>query len=71
LNFPEPVYTDRETESMKDGRGLAQTFVEEGWMPPGNDLTAEERKVLWKELSRQYFDHEGLKGVFFDWLRGK
>ncbi|HXH61958.1 MAG TPA: hypothetical protein VNI20_11445 [Fimbriimonadaceae bacterium] len=71
LNYPEPVRTDRDVESMRHGRGLAQTFVEEGWMPPGNTLSPQERKVLWKCLSREYFDPATREGTLVDWLRGK
>ena len=70
LNFVEPVETDRETRSMKLKKGLAQTFVEEGRMPPGNDLNSRERRALWKALSKEYLDLPTGRGTFVDWLRG-
>ncbi len=71
LNFPEPVRTDREVRSMKRGMGVAQTFVEQGWMPPGNDLTSAERGALWKSLSKEYFDPTTREGALVDWLKAK
>lgn len=71
LSFPEGVRTDREVNSIKDKRGIAQTFVEEGWMPPGNDLSAQERKQLWRTLSKDYFDPTSISGDFVDWLKGR
>jgi len=70
INYPEAVRTDRDVKSVKSQLGIAQTFVEKGWMPPGNDLTTEERKALWRCLSREYFDQESGKGIFVDWLKG-
>jgi hypothetical protein len=71
LNFPEPVRTDREVRSMRRGKGIAQTFIEQGWMPPGNTLSHEERQVLWKSLSAEYFNPATSDGVLTDWLKGK
>jgi hypothetical protein len=71
LNFPEPVRTDREVRSMRRGKGIAQTFVEQGWMPPGNDLTLAERRALWSSLSVEYFDPVTGEGVLTDWLKGR
>jgi hypothetical protein len=71
LNYPEPVRTDREVRSMKRTRGIAQTFVEDGLMPPGNDLTASERRALWRALSLEYYDSTSGSGTLVDWLRGR
>jgi hypothetical protein len=69
INFIEPVRSDREMKSMKDGRGLAQSLVEEGAMPPKNSLSPQERKVLWKMLSKSYLDFKTGSGEFVDWLK--
>jgi hypothetical protein len=71
LNFPEGVRTDRETKSMREKRGLAQAFVEDGLMPPGNTLTPAERRALWQCLSADYFDPATRDGALVEWLRGK
>jgi len=70
INYPEAMRTDRDVKSVKTKLGIAQTFVEKGWMPPGNDLTLEERKALWRCLSREYFDLESGTGTFVEWLKG-
>lgn len=70
INYPEAMRTDRDVKSVKTKLGIAQTFVEKGWMPPGNDLTLQERKALWRCLSREYFDPEKGTGLFVEWLKG-
>ena len=70
INYPEAIRTDRDVKSVKSKMGIAQTFVEKGWMPPGNDLTPEERKALWRCLTKEYYDPETGSGLLVDWLRG-
>lgn len=71
INYLEAVRSDRDLKGVKTKRGIAQTFVEKGWMPPNNDLTPEERKVLWCSVTREYFDPVTRTGVLIDWLKGR
>jgi hypothetical protein len=71
LNFDLSVSTDRDASSFESKRGIAQTYIENGYMPPGNRLSPEERRVLWIGLSRAYFDPKTGQGAFVDWLKGK
>ena len=56
---------------MREKRGLAQAFVEDGLMPPGNTLTPEERRALWQCLTADYFDPAARDGALVEWLKGK
>ncbi len=71
LNFPAGVRRSRDETTFKYGRSLTQTYVEEGWMPPGNQLSRIERVELWQCLSRQYLDLKRGTGTFVDWLQGR
>jgi hypothetical protein len=71
LNFDISVSTDRDSKSFESKRGLAQSYVEVGFMPPKNDLTPAERKALWKGLSGAYYDPHTVTGAFVDWLKGE
>ncbi|MBS1722043.1 MAG: hypothetical protein JSS66_03430 [Armatimonadetes bacterium] len=68
LNGLVVVPSDRDAQSFRDGRALAQAYVENGWMPPGNKLSNTERRALWRCLQREYFDARTMKGDFVDWL---
>lgn len=69
INYPEAMRTDRDAIAVKTGIGIAQTFVEEGLMPPGNTLSPVERKALWRCLTKEYMDRG--EGAFIQWLRGQ
>lgn len=71
LNFPQPLTTSRDVRALKTHRSLMQTYIEEGWMPPRNDLTTEERTALWRCLSKEYLDPGKMTGAFVDWLKGE
>ena len=71
LNYPEALRTDRDEQSMLKKMGPAQVFVEEGRMPPGNTLTPEERRALWRCLTLEYFDPSTKTGLLTDWLKGR
>lgn len=71
LNYDLSVVTDRDAASFESHRGLAQSFVENGTMPPGNDLTPDDRKILWQALARAYFDPTTRTGALVDWLKAK
>ncbi|MBC8064723.1 MAG: hypothetical protein H7Y17_07830 [Chlorobia bacterium] len=71
INYPQAVQTTGDLTAFKLRRGMLQTYVENGWMPPNNTLTAEERKGLWKSLVREHFDAESMTGTFVDWLKGR
>jgi hypothetical protein len=50
---------------------LIETYIEKGWMPPDNHLSANERQALWKCLAEEYFDLNQQSGLFIDWLKGQ
>jgi len=70
LNFPMPLATDADMDAFAQKQSLAKTYIEQGRMPPNNDLTAEERQILWKCLSKAYLDPDKGTGTFVDWLKG-
>lgn len=75
INFPQGARTSRETALIHPDTGemspLVQTYVLNGWMPPGLSLSQNERKALVECLYNEYLDL-GLKtGVLVDWLRGQ
>jgi len=71
INYPAAADTNIGFLVFEEKRGLAQTYVEKGWMPPANNLSESERKVLWKSLSKQYLDSTNMTGEFVEWLKGK
>ncbi|MFI5386487.1 MAG: hypothetical protein ACHQ50_10250 [Fimbriimonadales bacterium] len=71
LNFPMAIRTSRDFGAFKTDRGLVQSYIEKGYMPPGNSLTEQERHALWLCLSKEYYDPANGTGVFVDWLKGK
>ncbi|MGX0890490.1 hypothetical protein AB7M22_002498 [Pseudomonas sp. ADAK2 TE3594] len=44
-------------------------YISQGWMPPGNKLSADERKALFKCLTKEYHDISANQGLFVDWLK--
>jgi len=70
INYPLAVRTDKDIKAFKSGQGLLQTYIEKGYMPPNNDLTDTERRVLWRCLVKEYLDLSHRSGVFTQWLRG-
>jgi hypothetical protein len=50
---------------------MIETYIEEGWMPPDNHLSADERQALWKCLMEEYFDLNQQSGLLIDWLKGQ
>ncbi len=71
LNYLIGVRSDAETKSFESKTGLLQTYIEQGYMPPGNTLTKRERHALWECVSKEYFDPDTGNGDFVDWLKGK
>jgi hypothetical protein len=78
INYLQAARSNRDPLAFERHEGLLQTYIEEGWMPPGpgpelttNTLTLDERKVLWKALTMEYLDLDRQSGIFVDWLRGK
>jgi hypothetical protein len=65
------VRTDLDFVAFKDGKGMVQTYVDQGLMPPGADLTPIERRALWRCLMTEYFDPTSNSGLLEDWLRGE
>jgi hypothetical protein len=78
VNYLQGVRSNRDVLAFERHEGILQTYLEEGWMPPGpgpeltsNALTLNERRVLWKALTLEYLDLDRQSGVFIDWLKGK
>lgn len=70
LNYPSALTSSRDIHALRDKTCVAETYVENGWMPPNNDLTSVERRALWKCLSKEYFDPDSETGRLVDWLKG-
>jgi hypothetical protein len=70
LNYMQAVLSDREVSGFRRHEGILRTYIEEGWMPPGFDLSDIERKALWRCLITEYLDLETKSGVLVEWLRG-
>ncbi len=71
INFPQTVRGTVCWTSFADKKDLVQTYVEQGWMPPGAELAPDERSALWNCLRKEYLDLTGPSGVFVEWLKGK
>jgi cytochrome c2 len=65
LNFPET------TRHLKSAGNQIYQYITNGWMPPGNDLTAPERAALYECLMKEYFDFDKGEGLFVDWLKNE
>ena len=63
--------SDQDVHGFEAKMGLAQTYVEKGYMPPGNTLSPTERHALWECVAKEYFDSKTKSGLFVDWLRGR
>ncbi len=70
INYPQAVPTDLDLKAFRTHRGMVQTLVEQGTMPPGNTLTARERQALWRCLMSEYLNMDTKQGILADWLRG-
>ncbi len=70
INYPLSLPTDSDWHAFESGKGLVQTYVESGWMPPGNTLSGMERIALWNCLRKNYFDPASGSGTLVDWLKG-
>jgi hypothetical protein len=71
LNYPQAVKGNVAEVSFEQKKDLAQSYIEQGWMPPKNDLTPGERSALWNALRKQYLDPAGPSGLLVEWLNGK
>ncbi len=71
INYQVAVRSDRDAKAFKNQIGLVRAFIEKGFMPPNNTLTAAERRALWRCLSKEYFDPDSGTGILIDWLKGK
>jgi hypothetical protein len=70
INYPQAVPTDLDYKAFRSHKGMVQTLVEQGTMPPGNTLTARERQALWRCLMSEYLNMDTKQGILADWLRG-
>lgn len=70
IDYMLAVRSDRDSKSFEGGVNMVQSYIEKGFMPPGNTLSARERHALWESLEREYFDPTNRKGLLVDWLKG-
>ena len=70
INYLQAVRTAQEVDSFESHKGMVQTMIERGLMPPDNRLSRKERKALWQCLSKEYLDLSSQTGVFMEWLKG-
>ncbi len=69
INYLQAVRSDRDVKAFVGKRGMVQTFIENGWMPPDRNLTSQERTALWKCLMNQYLNLKTIDGLFVSWLK--
>jgi hypothetical protein len=71
INYPQAVRTDLDINGFPASKkGMLQTYIEQGYMPPGVVLSPEERQGLWRCLLKEYCDLSAQQGLFVDWLKG-
>jgi hypothetical protein len=71
LNYILAVRSNGDVNAFEGKKGLVQTYIEKGYMPPNNHLNPDERHALWECVMKQYFDGETGSGTFVDWLKGR
>jgi|SRR5579872_439211 len=72
IDYLQAVRSNRDVLAFsKLKQGMVQTYIEQGWMPPGISLTTDQRHSLWNCLMKEYFDLTTRAGVLVDWLKGK
>lgn len=71
LNYLLGVQSDQDFKSLEAKKGLVQSYIENGWMPPDNNLTPAERNALWQCVMKEYLDLPKQEGTFVDWLKGR
>jgi hypothetical protein len=71
INYLQAVRSNRDVKAFESGKGIVQTYIEKGWMPPRNTLSQNERTALWKCLMTEYFNPTNNSGILVDWLKGK
>jgi hypothetical protein len=73
INFPLAAHTTREFALVHPDTGafspLVETYVLEGWMPPGIPLDENERMAVVRCLQHEYLDLDGKSGLLIDWLK--
>jgi hypothetical protein len=74
INYPQAVPIDLDVTVLvhpKTGQGMPinQVYVENGWMPPSNDLSESERQALANCLMTEYYDPSTQTGLLVDWLK--
>lgn len=70
INYPMATRIDRDLRIFESKQGMLQTYVEKGYMPPNNSLSATERRALYTCLTKEYLDLDTGQGAFIDWLNG-
>jgi hypothetical protein len=71
INYLQAVYNKRDVTAFRDKESMINTFVKNGWMPPGPPLSVAERSAVAACVVKEYYDQETQSGVFMDWLKGK
>jgi hypothetical protein len=69
LNYLQAVQSNR-VLTFLGHKGMIQTYIEKGYMPPGADLTDAERTALWRCLTLEYLDLRTRSGLLIQWLKG-
>jgi len=70
INYLAAAPSSRDTGAFEAKKGLVQSFIEQGIMPPGNDLSPSEREELYRRLTSDYLDVEHGTGKLVAWLKG-
>jgi hypothetical protein len=71
INYLAAVRSSRDIGAFESKKGLVQSFIEQGIMPPGNTLTLDQRRELYRRVSDAYLDLDRGTGALVDWLRSQ
>lgn len=72
INYPQAVEIDLDVNVLTEtnqSMPLAQVYIEQGWMPPDNNLTPPQRQALANCLMTEYYDFDSKTGLLVDWLK--
>jgi len=69
FNYLMAVRSQRDVGTTFEAReSPIATFVRQGWMPPGANLSSDEKSALAQCVLKEYYDPQTQQGTFVDWL---
>src|SRR5262249_20006772 len=71
LNYLLAVRSDRDVRAFEGSKGMIETYIAKGWMPPDKSPQCLRAESLCKCLIEEYFDLNQQSGLLIDWLKGQ